>query len=193
MPQRTNYLVLPIMSAKHLLLVIVSLTFVANSIPMPLANGLAKGTDARLSKELFATSNFSTALGCNGHRFGRDLNLRSCLEAYDYIPKGMTQELSFGERDEGRSYDIELPKRYLSCKSLYKQTSSLTSAKSFLSRWDLCHRARIEETTDVSTSTTSWLNTARSFGTIFSLYHPILRYCRLLISFDPFRLRRPGS
>ena len=144
------------MSTKHLLLVIMSLLVLAKSISITPANE-SKETNPLLSMEIFATSNVSTALGCNGDKYGRDLNLKSCLEAFDYIPSAMTRELSFGQRDEGGNYDIELPRRYLSCECMNKQRSILTPAESFLSRWDLCHRARLEATTNVSISTFAFL------------------------------------
>ena len=113
-----------------ILLVVVSLPFVANSILLPPVRGLAQRTNSLLSKDLFATSNLSIALGCNGDRFGWDLDLRSCLEAFDYIPTEITRELSFGERVDCRNYDIELPRRYLSCECFYKQRSTLKLLKS---------------------------------------------------------------
>lgn len=53
----------------------------------------------------------------------------------------------------------------------------------------MCHRARLEATTDVSISTASWLSRTRSFITCSSLYHPVSRFCRLYHSCNLFALR----
>lgn len=53
---------------------------------------------------------------CDERRFGRDLNPRSCLDAWTHIP-AIERELSFGPRrrtDRDPTYDVYLPKRYLS-------------------------------------------------------------------------------
>ena len=50
---------------------------------------------------------------CDGPRFGHDLNTGSCLQAWTSMPI-LTQQLSFGDREDDDAYDVGLPKRYLS-------------------------------------------------------------------------------
>ena len=49
--------------------------------------------------------------GCD-QKFGTGLNPSSCFEAWTFIPP-IDEIITFGPR--GRAYDVELPKRYLSC------------------------------------------------------------------------------
>lgn len=50
---------------------------------------------------------------CSG-RLGTGLNPSSCLEAWTFIP-AIERIVSFGPRDAAHTYDVMLPKRYLSC------------------------------------------------------------------------------
>lgn len=54
---------------------------------------------------------------CNGSILGENLNLHSCWDAHNQIVSLGNTQFSFGERDTG-TYDILLPRRFMSCKSL---------------------------------------------------------------------------
>ena len=77
-----------------------------------------KTTNISQTNQATRNSSLSTQVQyrCDGPRFGYNLNPRSCLQAWSFIPWSMTAELTFGERDEAGTYDVGLPKRYLSCK-----------------------------------------------------------------------------
>ena len=51
--------------------------------------------------------------GCD-QSLGTGLNSVSCLEAWRFIPL-VARKITFGPRDTASTYDVELPKRYLSC------------------------------------------------------------------------------
>ena len=51
--------------------------------------------------------------GCD-QTLGTGLNSVSCLEAWRFIPL-VARTISFGSRHTASKYDVELPKRYLSC------------------------------------------------------------------------------
>lgn len=52
---------------------------------------------------------------CDGGKWDRDLNPKSCLSAWESIPRAAGPVLTFGSRDADERYGIGLPKRYLSC------------------------------------------------------------------------------
>ena len=51
--------------------------------------------------------------GCD-QTLGTGLKSVSCLEAWSFIPL-VARKITFGPRDTASTYDVELPKRYLSC------------------------------------------------------------------------------
>ena len=51
--------------------------------------------------------------GCD-QTLGTGLNYLSCFEAWGFIPLAK-RDISFGPRGTASTYDVELPKRYLSC------------------------------------------------------------------------------
>ena len=57
----------------------------------------------------------SPHLNCDGHAYGQDLSLDSCMDALSTIPSD-TDTLTFGDRGSG-NYNIHLPYRWISCQS----------------------------------------------------------------------------
>ena len=101
-----------IWSSCTMLLEILSLiAFISTSStsPMPASNATSPYSTSNLT---LGASKFR----CDGATFGRNLVPRSCLQAWSFIPVRITRQLSFGDRsDVGKTYDVGLPKRYLSC------------------------------------------------------------------------------
>lgn len=56
-------------------------------------------------------------IACTG-RYGIGMNPSSCLEAWSLLPP-IERTLSFGPRNAANTYDVGLPKRYLSCMLQY--------------------------------------------------------------------------
>ena len=52
---------------------------------------------------------------CNGTTYGRNLNIRSCLDAIEAVKEHDLPQ-TFGQRGDGTHWDINLPFRFLSCK-----------------------------------------------------------------------------
>lgn len=51
---------------------------------------------------------------CDGTLYGRDVDSTSCAEALSQIDASSTMEQTYGPRLAG-SFDVRLPKRYISC------------------------------------------------------------------------------
>ena len=58
----------------------------------------------------------TTIISCDGSKYGYNLNVASCMEAWTLLPKSFDLR-SFGRRSQGR-FDVPLPFRLLSCKHL---------------------------------------------------------------------------
>lgn len=60
-------------------------------------------------------------IGCDSHRYGRNLKVKSCRDVFRYV-KYENEQIEFSERDSGISHDVGLPLRTYSSMSLLPQT-----------------------------------------------------------------------
>lgn len=56
-------------------------------------------------------------INCDGLKFDRNLDVKSCFSAYESMKRAAGPEKTFGERNSGQRFNIDdkLPIRYLSC------------------------------------------------------------------------------
>lgn len=75
----------------------------ADDIPLPFATNVAGG---------ISTPGEGLRIQCDGNRYGKKLNVKSCQKVFDYMPENDTQNV-FAERHSGVYHDLPLPWRIL--------------------------------------------------------------------------------
>lgn len=86
----------------------------SSGLPLPPTNSTL------LSNGPLSTSN-TLKIGCDSRRYGRDLKVKSCRNVFRYV-KHENEQVTFSERDSGISYDVGLPLRTYSSKSVLPKT-----------------------------------------------------------------------